>query len=68
MTCIECANWTPKASEPKLARLGFATCKVLSKTKGHTFSARYERDCRHYRAAVPMVVDKRREWLDAPSR
>ena len=63
VTCITCANWSPKTGDPKLARLGFAPCRTLSPGKWVTFAARYERDCKHHRQAVDMVVDKRREWL-----
>jgi hypothetical protein len=61
--CIECANWNPKAGDPKLARLGLAPCRVLSPGKWKMFGATYERDCEHHRQAVQMVVDKRMEWL-----
>lgn len=68
MNCITCANWTPKQGEPKLAKLGYAPCKVLSAGKWQTFGARFERDCKHWRKAPEQVAQKRGEWLDAQSR
>jgi hypothetical protein len=66
--CIECANWTPKQGDPKLAKLGLAPCNVRSPGKWKMFGATYERDCEQHRQAVPIVVEKRMEWLNAPSR
>lgn len=69
VNCITCANWTPKAGDPKLAKQGFAPCKVWSEGKKWvTFGATYERECKHHRKAPEQVTDKRKEWLDAQSR
>ena len=63
MNCITCANWTPKAGDPKLAKQGFAPCKTLSPGKWVTFAATFERDCKHHRRATEEVTRRRVEWL-----
>ena len=37
-TCMDCTHWNPKATEPGMARLGFAQC-IKRPTHGLTLSA-----------------------------
>lgn len=60
-TCIACANWNPKATDPSLARMGFAQCD--KKRKGHTMSA-HARVCEEFRALEASKVEARINWME----
>lgn len=62
-SCIRCLHWSPKTTDAKLARMGFAVCKVHSKNSGETFSGLVERECGAAVSVTPEVEKKRREWL-----
>ena len=62
-SCIRCMHWSPKTTEPKLAKLGLAVCKVRSKSAGETFSGEFEHDCDAVATVTAEVEKKRREWL-----
>ena len=60
--CINCYNWRPKDTEPRLYHLGMAVCKVHSLTKGHTFTAKYPRECAEFEQAPEAIVAKRERY------
>ena len=66
--CINCANWTPKQGDAKLAKLGLAPCKVRSPGKWKLFGATYERECDQHRKATEEVTKRRKEWLNCASQ
>jgi hypothetical protein len=61
--CLDCTHWDMRSGDPKMARLGFAVCKVRSMAKGHTFAGLYERDCEHFLKAAQGIPEKRLAWM-----
>ena len=59
-TCIECSSWSPKATDARLARLGFAQC--ARKPVGHSMSSSAP-TCDRFDQAVAPAVQERRDWL-----
>lgn len=62
--CVECANWSPRDTGPKVTRYALAVCKVKSKWKAHTFSGLYPHECDHFHQAPDEVVKARRDYIE----
>ena len=60
--CQDCAHFNLRDSH--LKHLGFGLCKVLSTTKGHTFSAHWPKDCEHFLKAEAVVIERRKAVLE----
>lgn len=62
--CVECLNWQPRETDPKIARHGFSVCKVKSKSKAEMYSGLYPHECDHFHQAPDEVVKARRYYIE----
>lgn len=62
-TCMDCTHWSPKTTDPGMARLGFAAC-LKRPTPGRTMSA-HAAECAQFAAADAKTVTARHAKWDA---
>lgn len=59
--CIDCKHFDLPGSH--LRHLGFGLCRILSMTRGHTFSANWPHPCEHFVQATEAVRAANRKVL-----